>query len=158
MRSWFLLLIICITFFSCEEQFGSEPAEISQRLIDDSLELFDGKLMEKSSTSIDGINAWIVTIENESGSVVSFYWHKSLQLLIGIEGEHGPFDYDLKPPLGILSLSTAKFLAYESYTTDELSSWELVRNGSTSNRWVYQFFLENSQSPMKIDGVTGDAL
>lgn len=158
MRFSFVIFFFGLISFSCEEQFGNEQIEAPQKIIINSNELFQGQLIEQSSFILDGINVWKIKIENESGSVVSFYWHKSYNLLFMIDGEHGQYDYEMLPPLGVLVLSTAKFLAFESYSEKALTSWNLKRNKSCKNRWVYQFYLNHSELPIRIDAISGDVL
>lgn len=158
MRFSFVIFFFCLISFSCEKQFGNRQFEAPQKIIDNSIELFPGKLIEQSSDILDEVQVWKIKIENESGSVVSFYWQKNYNLLFVIEGEHGPFNYEMIPPLGVLVLSTAKFLAFESYSEKVLTSWKLKRNNSYRNRWVYLFNLKQTELPIMIDAVSGDVL
>ena len=153
--SVFLLTIFLI---SCEEQFGLDNDRISQETIDSSLQLFEGKVLEKKSIQIDGVDVWKVRIENEFGAIVSFYWQRSYIKLFRIEGEKGPFNYELKPPLNVIVLSTARFLALETYESVELQSWRLVRDSSLKPQWVYQFYLKENESPVSINASSGDIL
>ena len=158
MRFSFVIFFFGLISFSCEVLCGNEKNELPQNIVDSSNELFPGKLIEQTSFILDGVDVWKIKIENESGSVVSFYWQKSYNLLFMIEGERGPFNYELMPPLGVLILSTAKFLAFESYSEEVLTSWKLKRNDSYKNRWVYLFYLNHTESPIMIDAVSGDVL
>ena len=157
MRFNFTIFLFCLMFFSCEEQIGLQ-GDMSQEIADDSRQIFPGKIIEQSSDIIEDVAVWKVKIENESGSVVSFYWQKSYSLLFMIEGEKEPFNYELKPPIDVLVLTMAKFLAFESYSDAELQSWKLNRSQSHKNRWVYQFFLKGAESPKIIDAISGDVL
>lgn len=152
----FSSFLLAFLLFSCEEQFGLNNDKISQNIIDTSLQLFDGEILEKKSTKLDGIDVWKVRIENNSGAVVSFYWQRSYTKLFRIEGEKGPFNYDIKPPLTVLVLSTARFLALESYESGELLSWRLIRDSSLNQQWVYQFFIKERESPISINAASGD--
>jgi hypothetical protein len=75
-----------------------------------------------------------------------------------IEGEHGTYNYEMMPSLGILILSTAKFLAFEFYSEEALSSWKLKRNDSYKNCWFYLFYLNHTKPPIMIDAVSGVVL
>ncbi|MCG8309439.1 MAG: hypothetical protein MI975_18740 [Cytophagales bacterium] len=157
MRVIFYLLLI-VFLFSCEEQFGLGNDETPQNIIDSSLEMFEGDILEKSIERIDGIDVWKVRLENESGAVISFYWQKNYGILYGIEGEKGPFDYEIKPPLSIIVLSTARFLAFESYSSEVLDSWRLIRDKSNDEQWVYLFFLAGREKPITMDAKSGDLM
>lgn len=151
-----VLFIACI-LISCEEQFGLDKNKISQNIISSSLSMFEGEIIEHSGTEIEGVDLWKVKIENNKGALVSFYWQKNYTKLFRIEGEKGPFDYDLKPPLSTIVLSTARFLAFESSSTAKLLSWKLLRQKPDQD-WVYEFILEGTQSPISINALSGDRL
>ena len=125
-----VFVLLGLVLFSCEEQFGLDSNKISQDIIDNSLELFPGRILEQSSDKIEGIDVWKVKIENSAGAIVSFYWQKNYTILFRIDGEKGPFNYELKPPLGVIVLSTARFLAFESYSSEKLICWKLMRDNS----------------------------
>ena len=155
MRYFRLVLIICLMSFSCEEQFGIAENEPSQTVIDISLQLFHGDVTEKLTVMEDDVSVWKVKIENNEGAIVSFYWQKNYNIIFKIVGETGPFNYDLRPPLNVLPLSTAKFLAFESYSENQLSLWILKREAK-DKRWIYQFFILGNESPYTIDATSGD--
>ena len=152
------IFILTLFLFSCEEQFGLNDDKISQKIVDSSLLLFEGEVLEKKSTKLDGVDVWKVRIENEFGSIVSFYWQRSYTKLFRIEGEQGPFNYELKPPLSVIVLSTARFLALESHESEELQSWRLIKDSSLNQQWVYQFFLKEKESPVSVNASSGDLL
>ncbi len=158
MRCPLMILVVAFLSLSCEEQFSNDDNEVPQKTLDVSLQLFDGTISEHNSIVEDGIEVWKIKIQNEAGAVVSFYWQKSYYNLYKIEGEHGPFTYDIQPPLNVLPLSTARFLAFESYSMEKLKSWTLNRSNKFDNRWIYQFFIRGIESPLRIDATSGDAL
>ena len=153
-----MIVLLCLFLFSCEEQFGLKSNKISQDVIDNSLELFPGSILEKCSDKIEGIDVWKVKIENNAGAIVSFYWQKNYTILFRIEGEKGPFSYELKPHLGIIVVSTARFLAFESYSSEELIYWKLIRDNSLDQKWVYQFFLKEKEVPITVNATSGDII
>lgn len=158
MRFYLVLILLTTIFFSCEEQFGLDQNEVPQNTIDNSAQLFPGNILETSSDIVEGIKVWKVKIENNSGAIVTFYWQKNYNILYQIEGEKGPFNYEFKPPLDVIVLSTAKFLAFESYSSEVLNSWKLIRDTSHNNHWIYQFFLENAENPISVKAATGDLM
>ena len=153
----FVLFFTLIFLFSCEEQFGLEENKISQDIIKSSLTMFEGEIIEQVGAKIDGIEVWKVKIENESGALVTFYWQKGYSNLFRIEGERGPFDYEIEPPINIIVLSTARFLAFGSTSNSKLRSWKLIRL-EPDQEWVYQFYLEEMVSPISVDAQSGDPL
>lgn len=158
MRLYQVFILLTIVFFSCEEQFGLNLNEVPQNTIDNSVQLFPGNILEKSSDIVEGIKVWKVKIENSSGAILTFHWEINYNILYQIEGEKGPFNYEFVPPLDVMVLSTAKFLAFESYSSEVLNSWKLIRDLSQNNQWIYQFFLENEGNPLSVKAATGDLM
>ena len=158
MRFYFKFLFLCLIFVSCDEQFGNEQKKISQKIIEDSILLFPGSLFEQSSYVIDEVDLWRVKIENKSETVVTFYWQKKNGILYMIEGDQGPFDYDMHPPYNVISLSTAKFLGFEGYCEGVLVSWKFKRRHDGKNGWVYHFYLKDVELPIVINAANGDIL
>lgn len=158
MRFYQVLILLTAVFFSCEEQFGLDQHVVPQNTIDHSIQLFPGNILEKSSDFVEGIKVWKMKIENNSGAILTFYWVKNYNIPYQIEGEKGPFNYELKPPLDVIELSTAKFLAFESYSSKVLNSWKLIRDPSQNNQWIYQFFLKDEENPISVKAATGDLM
>ena len=147
-----------MVLLSCDEQLGIESNEVPQNTIEYSKDLFPGKILEKSTADIDGASVWKVKIEGSSGAIVTFYWQKSVSVLFRIDGEKGPYNYELNPPMNLIIFSTAKFLAYESYSSEVLLSWQLRRDNSDDSIWVYKFFLSGRENPITINAKSGDML
>ena len=84
-------------------------------IVDSSRQLFLGKVVENVKAIEDGEEVWKITISNNEGSLVSFFWQRNYNIIFKIRGERGPFNYDLQPPLNVLPLSTARVLALGSY-------------------------------------------
>lgn len=158
MRKLVGIFLFSAVLFSCEEQFGIESNEVPQNTIDYSKQLFSGRVLEKSSVTLDDIAVWKVKIEASSGAIVTFYWQKNYTMLYKIDGEKGPYTYELNPPMDLIIFSTAKFLAFESYSSETLQSWQLVCDSSQNSIWVYQFFLSEREKPITINAKTGDVL
>ena len=158
MRYWSTILIICAGLFSCEEQFGLNDTEPSQKVIDLSREIFFGEVIEKSSVMEDDNDVWKIKLKNENGSIVSFYWQKNYNIVFKIVGEIGPFNYDMEPPLNVLPLSTARFVAFESYSNEILSLWVLKRDNIDARKWIYQFYINGNDIPFTIDATSGDII
>jgi uncharacterized membrane protein YkoI len=152
------LFLICLCLFSCEEQFKNDQRELSQKIIDNSFKIFPGEIIEQTSSVEGTIDLWKISIINPSGAIVSFYWQKGTNLLFKIDGEKGPFTYELNPQNGVISLSTARFLAYESYAEEDLVSWNLSQGDPDNKQWVYEFILEGQEKSVLIDAYSGNRL
>lgn len=158
MRALLITGFFVFTFASCEEQFGTDEKLAPQKIIDISRQLFLGNVEENTTVIEDGEAVWKVSISNNQGSLVSFYWQKSYSIIFKIRGERGPYEYDLQPPLNVLPLSTARFLAFESYSTKALSSWSLERSKSDNRGWIYYFYIQGAESPFVINAASGDTV
>lgn len=156
MRALLLTGILAFSFIACEEQFEGNEKEAPQDVVDITRQIFLGKVVENTTAVEDGVEVWKVSITNNDGAIVSFYWQKSYNIIFKIRGDRGPFTYDLQPPLNVLPLSTARFLAFESYSSKTLSSWCLERNKSDERSWVYCFYIQGNELPLMIDAVSGD--
>jgi hypothetical protein len=155
---YFSYTLIFVLFTSCNEQDLFSSGNVPQKVISNSTQLFNGEITETSTSNLDGIDVWKVALENQSGAVVTFYWHRKNNMIFRIIGEQGPFDYELKPPLNTLVLSTAKFLAFESYSKEQLESWQLLRDSQHNLKWVYHFYLRGQQQPISINAASGDVM
>jgi uncharacterized membrane protein YkoI len=154
-----LLLINLIFIISCNETKETIP-EIPQDIINQSLNLFDGEVIEKKQVIEDGINAWEVKIENSNGAIVKFYWSTTGNSLIKIEGIQSPFDYELNPGMNLINYSTSKTFAISAVKNSSILNWELEKNQSFIGKWVYEFEFEKGSETQKvyIDAANGDVL
>jgi uncharacterized membrane protein YkoI len=154
-----LPIIIIIFLSSCSEENKPLP-EVPEDIINESLTLFDGEVIEKKQVIEDGINAWEVKIENSNGAIVKFYWSTTGNSLIKIEGIQSPFDYELNPGMNLINYSTSKTFAISAVKNSSILNWELEKNQSFIGKWVYEFEFEKGSETQKvyIDAANGDVL
>ena len=152
------LLILFVLFSACTEEDLFSSGTVPQTVLDNSVQLFDGNIIDQSTRTLDGVDVWVVKLEKNTGATVTFYWQRKSQIIYRIVGEKGPFNYELKPPLNTLVFSTAKFLAFESYSKETLESWQLLRDSSHNLKWVYQFYIRGQDAPITINAISGDML
>jgi len=158
MRRFFVFILACSICLSCEEQFGLGNNDIPQKYIDNSLQIFPGTVIEAAAEIVDGVGVFKILIENNEGALIAFYWQKSYYILYQAVGSKGPFNYKLDLPLDVILFSTAKYLAFESNSTEILESWKLFRDKSSNNELVYQFKLKNNAEPITLKASSGDLL
>jgi hypothetical protein len=154
-----LVIYILAVSISCNKE--ETPPEVPQEVINESLSLFDGDVIEKNQEMEDGQTCWKVKIENPEGALVSFYWSTTINNdLTKILGSKGPFEYDLNPGMSLINLSTAKTFAIAAVKNDSILNWELERNEDFINNWVYEFEFETGSDTLKvyIDAMNGDVL
>lgn len=114
--------------------------------------------MERESNQENGIDAWGIKIENESGAVVKFYWAKNGLTLLKMEGQTGPFDYNIVPGNNLINLSTALTVAKSVVKNENISKWELEQNDDFVGKWVYSFEFDDISRTVIIDAENGDIL
>ena len=157
MRKSLTLILLTIIWISCENSSDAIP-EVPQDLIDKSLELFDGNVTERESEQENGVDSWEIKIENENGSVVKFYWPKNGQTLIKMEGQTGPFNYNINIGNNLINLRTAQTVAKSAVKNDNVSKWKLEQDDDFIGKWVYSFELDDVLTTVIIDAENGDIL
>jgi len=154
-----LFLVSLIFNIACDE--SNEPLpEVPQDIINESLNMFEGEVIEKKQESEDGRTAWEIKIQNPGGAIVKFYWSTINSELIKIEGIQGAFDYELNPGMSLINFSTAKTFAIAAVKNDAIIQWELEKNEEFIKKWVYEFEFETGSGTQKvyIDAMNGDVL
>ena len=151
--------IILLVQMSCNEDKEASP-EVPERLITQTLAMFEGEVIEQEFENEEGIELWEIKIRNPLGSIVSFYWTYSNEDLFKIEGTQEPFDYELNPGMNLINYSTARTFAVSAIKNDEILSWELEQNDDFIDKWVYEFEMNDNGDTRKVyvDALTGDVL
>jgi len=154
-----IIILSLLLVFSCEKNNDTNP-EVPQDIIDLSLSLFDGEVIEKESEQENGLDTWEVKIENENGSIVKFYWTKNGQILIKIEGQVGPFNYNIMPGNSLINFSTAQTVAKAAVKNESITKWKLQQDDNFIDKWVYSFEFDSNGgiSIVIIDAKNGDIL
>lgn len=155
-----LLISILLANVSCTETSSSNP-ETPQEIIDKSLALFNGKVIEQTLGREEGVNSWEIKIANENGAEVKFYWSTNGQILIKMEGLSGPFDYDIMPDNGLINFSTASKFAKGAVKNESIIKWKLKQEEEFIGNWVYTFEFDvktAGSTNVFIDASNGDIL
>jgi len=99
---------------------------------------------------------WKIYVKTSEGAVVQFRITDTPYTIVKIEGEHGPFTYDIDPGENRITFASAKEIALGN-TSGEIEEWQL---GSSGDSWIYEFEISNADgtSEIKIDALTGDIL
>lgn len=156
MRLSYTYLLLFLLLISCENPLENQE-DVPADLIETTLNIFDGEIIEQGSSKLDDISVWKVKIRNSSDAITSFYWRKPYYNIFKIVGEKGPFDYNLNPPLDVISLNTAKFLAINQNTNDALNYWEFTRSSGEMN-WYYRFYIKDKSFPISVDAGSGEII
>lgn len=101
---------------------------------------------------------WKVEARLASGARVEFELLQSNGLVISIEGEMGPYDYDLNPGNGIVTFANARTAALAAQA-GTIVQWELELE--ERDRWEYEFYIRDAQGALwevELDAKTGRVL
>jgi uncharacterized membrane protein YkoI len=101
---------------------------------------------------------WKVAARLTSGARVEFEMLQSNGLIVTIEGEMGPFDYDLTPGSGILTFASARAAAL-GVQAGTIVQWELELE--ENDRWEYEFYIRDAQGALwevELDAKSGRVL
>jgi hypothetical protein len=152
-------IFIWLFLAACNDSSETTP-EVPADVINSSLAIFDGDVIEKSEDIEEGVEYWEVKIRNSDGSVVEFYWTKNNMELLKIEGTQGPYDYALNPGLGLINFTTASTQAISAVKNNNILQWELEQNDDFIGKWVYDFDFDTGGdvTEVYIDASNGDVL
>lgn len=154
---WFICLLLLMS--GCNKDQENTTSKVPDTVVQKSLNLFDGSILEKSATVEEGIESWEVKIQNSAGATVAFYWNRQNTNLVKINGSQGPFDYSINADSGLLNFSTAKTLAIGAVKNDQIATWTLQQENMFDDLWTYTFFfLPPSDRQVYIDAESGDIL
>ncbi len=158
-KTLFLSLILLAGLFACSKTDDPAP-QVPDSVIDDSIEMFAGDILESKQVTEDGMELWEVKIQNTDGAVVRFYWTVSLNKLHEIDGQESPFNYEVIPGNGLITYSAAKLVAIAAIKNNNLLRWQLEQESDFANKWVYRFEFANGSDEVRVfvDGATGDIL
>jgi len=156
MRLSITYLLLIVLLISCENPLENQE-DVPADLINTTLELFDGEIIEQGSAKLDDVDVWKVKVRHSSNAVTAFYWRKPYYNIFRIVGEKGPFDYNINPPLDVINFTTAKFLAVNPSSDVCLETWEFTRS-SGEIRWYYKFYLQDTEYPITLDAGSGEII
>jgi hypothetical protein len=156
MRLSVTILLFTLIIMACEDPLDNQT-EVPEVLLQTTLDIFEGQIIDKKADKIDDTEVWKVKIENSEGAVTSFYWRQRFNNIYKIVGESGPFDYQLNPPLDVVNYATARFLAFNRSNAEDLESWKLFRSLGDA-QWFYQFFTKDSNRAITINAGSGEVV
>ncbi len=102
------------------------------------LEIVPGTVVSTESGTRRGLAVWEVKVRAASGGLVEIKIVGETGAVLEIDGETGPFDYEVTPgaPLVVLSVAKGAALAVQAGTVKQ---WQLELE--ESNRWEYEFYI-----------------
>lgn len=126
-------------------------------------ELFEGTIKHSEREHTDNGTLWKLYLINKEEAAVKM---KLLVVgdditLVSIEGEHGPFNYNIEPGMELLSLVEVLENVYRETEEAELIEWRLSQDHAHDEPlWIYEFKLksETARYYVKINADTGEFL
>jgi uncharacterized membrane protein YkoI len=133
---------------------------VPESVISKSLALFDGRILDTEADEEEGVPVWEVRISNLDGAEVKFYWRQEGESLFRIDGEKGPFDYDMIVGNGLINFNTAKLAAITAAKNNNIETWQHKQDDSFAGKWVYLFIINEEMSNLQviIDADNGEVL
>lgn len=144
----FLLLV------GCSEDDGIMQAPESA--INNALAIIPGAVIDSEPETEEGILAWKVEIRTDQGAELEVYTRQDNGALLRIDGESGPFDYNLDPGNSLIQFGQARDIGSDKAPTETLTYWRLRIEDKYNNQWVYS--LEYTQTKVFINAADGSVL
>ncbi len=146
-------LFIAIFIIACGDD---DPTSISaDQAAAKALGIVSGQV---TSTELDATGPepeWDVDVTTDAGSKIEIEFDQATGDLTQIEGNEGPFTYEVNPGLGLIVFSQAKENALGEVEFGEITKWELDKD--STGKWIYEFIIANDgqEQQIKIDAATG---
>jgi len=120
-------------------------------------EVFSGVAIEIKTGEERGLTVWEIEIKFEGGGKIEIVIVQKAGKILEIEGQAGPFDFNLDPGGSFISLNEAIDIAF-SVMEGELERWELELE--ENNRWEWEMHIVNGEGrwEIEIDAFTGEIL
>ncbi len=164
MRKYVLLMLVVISTFACNYNDDKDITKADDSQVADQeelqsiiLEIISATVEEIESDSEGGRDAWKVTARNEDGVTLEFYFTKSANELLRVDGEEGPFTYDVVPGNGAVDFLDAKSTGDEA-ADGSLDKWRLRTESGNTEKWVYELDYQNPSARVAIDGNNGNLM
>ncbi len=103
-----------------------------------------------------GLTVWKIAIKFETGSYLEIVIVPELAKVLEVEGQRGPFDYDLDFGDGFVTLQQAIDAALEAVGSGEVIRWELELE--EENEWEFEILIVNELGKWEVEIKAGDGV
>ena len=149
-------LVLLMAFVACSEDDDDDNAmQAPDSVITKAKALISGTVTESEPDNEEGVAAWKVDITTAQGAEVEVYCRQDNNTLLRLDGESGPFDYNIDPGNGLIDFNQAKTVA-GGETSEDLVSWRLRMEDKYNDQWVYT--LEFTSTKVFINAEDGSVL
>lgn len=157
-KFYLCLILAAGMFISCEEEEEVSPQITEEQAVAKATSMTSaGTVTSKStSTTTEGDVYYEIDITTSEAAVIEFEYFQATGELKEIEGDNGPFNYEVTPGMGLKTFSQAKAAALAAQSGDVIS-WSLEKNSSSGN-WEYKFTIIDSNQEdftVRINASTG---
>lgn len=153
---YFLTLLFAGFLFSCGDNDDVILPITEQQAASQALASTSGTVVStEPDTTSTGEVYYDVEVQTNAGAIIEFEYFQADGSLKSIEGDNGPFDYEVDPGMGLILFSAAKNAALTA-RPGQVQRWDLEKNGAGT--WVYTFEILNDAGEdftVEINAVTG---
>ena len=154
-RTYLLVALTAMILVNCSDDDEPSSMQAPDSVITKAKALISGTVTESEPENEDGVAAWKVDITTDQGAEVEVYCRQDNNTLLRLDGESGPFDYNIDPGSGLIDFNQAKTVA-NGETNEDLESWRLRVEDKYNNQWVYT--LEFTSTKVSINAEDGSVL
>jgi uncharacterized membrane protein YkoI len=134
-----------------DEKDEDENTNAPEAVVNLATEIFDGEVIHSEEHNEDAGLEWKLYLENASGAIVKFIILDDPVEVKKIEGEKGPFDYNIILGDDLLTLKAALEKVF-SEVEGELTQWELkMEHNDEGTFWQYEFEVTGATLRYKIE-------
>jgi uncharacterized membrane protein YkoI len=163
---YFVAILLAGAFFACGDEDEVVGPLTSEQAVSQALGSLSGTTGTVSSTEMDSTSSnqvyYDIDVITSEGAVIEFEYFQADGKLKSIEGDSGPFDYEVNPGMGLILYSNAKGTALGTIQdqSGQVLRWVLAFDDDL-NTWVYTFEVMNGneeESTVMIDAATGNII
>ena len=137
-----------------EDEKEHDNVEVTDSIRDYINSIFDGEVKYAEMKEGDHGTFWKIYMINDEESVIKISLHQGDEInLVEIEGERGPFNYNVEPGMDLLDLDEVLEDVYRETENGELAEWELEieKINSEESIWVYEFKVRGNDVKYEIE-------
>lgn len=134
-----------------DEKDEDENTPAPDAIVNLAKDIFDGEVIHSEEHNEDEGLEWKLYLENTSGAIVKFIILDDPIEVKKIEGEKGPFDYNINLGDDLLTLEQALEKVWTE-VEGELTQWELkMEHNDEGHYWQYEFEVTSTTVRYKIE-------
>ncbi|WP_296621249.1 PepSY domain-containing protein [Marivirga sp.] len=134
---YFLAVLFAGVFASCSDDEDEVLPITMEQATSKAMAATSGTVIASTTTTTAaGVTYFEIDVKTSSGAIIEFEYYQEDGSLKGIEGDQGPFDYEVDPGMGLIKFSAAKDAALNAQP-GEVLRWSLKEE--FPDVWIYTF-------------------